>query len=93
MQENTQQPPNGHRNVKFNPKPTMPKPNALKTKNTSNIQAIELNILNKFYQKESFEIFKQAKFEDEQLIKYFLFQFQFWIVIKSGLEGTIAFHK
>jgi hypothetical protein len=51
---------------------------------TSNIQAIELNV---------FEIFKQAKFEDEQLIRYFLFQFQFHIVIKSGLASTIVFHK
>jgi hypothetical protein len=44
--------------VKFNPRPTRAKPNPLKIKNTSNIQAIELNILNKCYQKESFEIFK-----------------------------------
>jgi hypothetical protein len=40
--------------VKFNPRPTKPKPNALKIK----IQAIQLNILKKIYQKESFEILK-----------------------------------
>jgi hypothetical protein len=68
----------------FNPRPIKPKPNALKTKSTNNIQAIELNV---------FEIFKQAKFEDEQLIRYFLFQFQFHIVIKSGLASMIEFHK
>jgi hypothetical protein len=58
MRENTKRPPYGFRNVKFNPRPTKPKLNALKTKSTSNIQAIKLNISNKFYQKESFEIFK-----------------------------------
>jgi hypothetical protein len=71
----------------------MPKPNALKTKNTSNIHTIELNIFNKFYQKESVEIFKQEIFEDEQLIWYFLFQFQFRIVTTSGLASMTAFHK
>ncbi len=89
----TWQPPNSHRNAKFNPKPTRPKPDALKTKSTSNTQAIKLNIFNKFYQKESFDIFKQAKFEDEQLIRYFLFRFQFCIVTNSGLANIIAFHK
>jgi hypothetical protein len=38
-------------------------------------------------------MFKQAKFEDEQLIRYFLFQFQFHIVTKSGLAGMTTFHK
>jgi len=40
-----------------------------------------------------FETFKQAKFGDEQLIKYFLFQFQFHIITKCGFTSTIAFHK
>jgi hypothetical protein len=93
MRENTKWPPNGCRSAKFNPSPTKPKLNALKTKNTSNIQAIKLNIFNKFYQKENFEIFKQATFEHEQLIRYFLFQFQFHTITKSGLAGTITFHK
>jgi hypothetical protein len=53
----------------------MPKPNALKIKSKSNIQTIQLYILNKFYQEESFEIFKQAKFEHEQLIKKNCFNF------------------
>jgi len=70
-------PPNGGRSVKFNPKPIKPRLDALKIKSTKNIQAIKLNILNGFYQNKSFEIFKQAKFENEQLIRYFLFQFQF----------------
>jgi hypothetical protein len=70
-----------------------PKLDALKTKNTNNIQAIELNIFNKFYQKESFEIFKQATFEHEQFIKYVLFQFQFRTITKNGLAGMITFHK
>ncbi len=39
--------------------------NALKTNITSNIQAIKLNIFNKFVEKKNFEIFKQTKFEDE----------------------------
>jgi len=71
--------------------PGKPKPIALKIKSTSNIQAIKLNIFNNFDQKESYEIFKQILFEDEQLIKHFLFQFH--NVIKSGLAGLIAFHK
>jgi hypothetical protein len=71
MWENTWWPRDGRKNAKFNPRPTRPKPDALETKNTSNIQKIELNIFKKFYQKESFEIFKQEKFEDEQLIWYF----------------------
>jgi hypothetical protein len=58
MRENTKRPPNGFRSVKFNPRPTKPKLDALKTKSKSNIQAVKLNILNRFYQKESFEIFK-----------------------------------
>jgi hypothetical protein len=66
----------------FNPRPIRPKPNALKTKSTSNIQAMELNV---------FEIFKQEKFEDEQLIRYFLFQFQFHIVIKLGWQVQLHF--
>jgi hypothetical protein len=49
MLDNTWWPPDGHKNVKFNLRPTMPKPNALKTKSTNNIQVIELNILNKYY--------------------------------------------
>jgi hypothetical protein len=49
--------------AKSNPGPTRPKLNALNTKSTNNI-----------YQKEKFEIFKQAQFEDEQLIRYILFQ-------------------
>jgi hypothetical protein len=69
----------------------MPKPDALKTKSINTIQTIQLNIFNKFYQKESFEIFKQAKFEHEQFIKYLFFQFR--IITKSGLVGTITFHK
>jgi hypothetical protein len=58
MHANIWWPPNGHRNAKFNPRPTKLKPDALKTNNTNNIQAIKLNILNKLYQKESFKIFK-----------------------------------
>ncbi len=38
-----------------------------------------------------FEIFKQEKFEDEQLIRYFLFQFQFHIVIKLGWQVQLHF--
>jgi hypothetical protein len=49
MLDNTWWPLDGHKNVKFNPRPTRPKPDALKTKSTNNIQVIELNILNKFY--------------------------------------------
>jgi hypothetical protein len=66
MKENTRWPPNGCKNAKFNPRPIRPKLHALKTKSTNNIQTIELNIFNKFYRKESFDIFKQAKFEDEK---------------------------
>jgi len=51
----------GCRNAKSNPRPTRPKPNPLKIKSTNNIQVIKLNILNKFYQKESIDIFKQTK--------------------------------
>jgi hypothetical protein len=36
--------------------------NALKIKNTNNFQATKLNIINKFYQKNSLEIFKQMFF-------------------------------
>jgi hypothetical protein len=39
------------------------------------------------------EIFKQEKFEDEQLIRYFLFRFQFCPITKCGLVGMIAFRK
>jgi len=35
---------------------------ALKIKNTNNFQATKLNIINKFYQKNSLEIFKQMFF-------------------------------
>jgi len=77
--------------VKSNPRPSSPKPIALNIKCTSNIQAIKLNIFNNFDQKESYEIFKEILFEDEQLIRHFLFQFH--NVIKSGLVGLIAFHK
>jgi hypothetical protein len=38
-------------NAKFNPKPTRPKLDALKTKSTSNTQTIELNILINFIRK------------------------------------------
>jgi hypothetical protein len=58
--------------VKSNPRPTMPKLNALKIKNKTNIQAIKLNIFNKFYQKESFEILKQTKFEVVQSKLFFV---------------------
>jgi hypothetical protein len=91
MRENIRQPPNGCRYAKFNRRPTKPKLVALKKKSKNNIQTIQLNIFNKFYQKEIFEIFKQAKFEHEQLIKYILFQS--CIITKSGLVGTIIFHK
>jgi hypothetical protein len=86
MRENTRRPPNGCRNARFNPRPTRPKPDALKTKSTNNIQTIELNILNKFYRKESFDIFKPAKFEDEQLIKFFCFNFNFALLQKMGWQ-------
>jgi hypothetical protein len=69
------------------------KPDALKTKSTSNIQVIEFNIFNIFFQNEMFETFKQAKFEDEQLISYFLFQFQFCTITKCGLASTTTFHN
>jgi hypothetical protein len=62
------------------------KPDVLKTKSTSNIQVIE-------FENEMFETFKQAKFEDEQLISYFLFQFQFCTITKCGLASTTTFHK
>ncbi len=91
MKDKTWQPLDGGKSKKSNPRPSRPKQNALKIKNTSNIQTIELNIFNKFYQKESLEIY--IYIEDEQLVRYFLFQFQFHIVIKHGLEGSIAFHK
>ncbi len=78
--------------MKSNPRPFRLQLNALKIKNTSNIQAI-VNIFNRFYQKKSFEIFKQFFSKDEQLIRYFLFQFQFHIATKNGLVGLIAFHK
>jgi hypothetical protein len=80
-------------NAKFNPRATTPKPNALKIKSTSNIQAIKLNNFNNFFQKEILEIFKQEKFEDEQLIRYFLFRFQFCPITKCGLAGMTAFRK
>jgi hypothetical protein len=35
--------------AKFSPRPTRPKPDALKTKSINKIQAIELNIFNKFF--------------------------------------------
>jgi hypothetical protein len=65
MLEKIWQPPNGGRNAKSNPRPIRPKPSSLKIKRTNNIQAIELNIVNTFYQNESFDIFKQTKFENE----------------------------
>jgi hypothetical protein len=77
--------------VKFNPRHIKPKPNALKTKSTSNIQAIKLNIFHKFYEKENFEIFKKAKFKDDQLISYFFFQFQFHTIIKNGWQVQLHF--
>jgi hypothetical protein len=52
-----------------------------------------INFFNAFYQKESFEIFKQIKFEDEQLIMYSLFQFQFHIITKSELVILTSFQK
>jgi hypothetical protein len=64
MLENTWQPQDGRKNAKLNPRPTKPKPDALKTESTRKIQAIKLNVFLKNYQKESFEIFKQEIFED-----------------------------
>ncbi len=52
-----------------------------------------IKFFNAFYQKESFEIFKQIKFEDEQLITYSLFQFQFHIITKSELASSTSFQK
>jgi hypothetical protein len=49
MLDNTQWPLGGYKYVKFNPRPTTPKLDALKTKSTSDIQVVELDILNKFY--------------------------------------------
>ncbi len=60
IKDKTWRPPDGGKSRKSNPKPNRPKPNALKIKSTSNIQAIKLNIFNKFYQKESLEIFKKT---------------------------------
>jgi hypothetical protein len=85
MRENIGWPPNGCKSAKFNPRAIRPKPNALKINNTSNIQ--ELKFFNNFFQKEFLEIFKQAKFEDEQLIRYFLFQIQIFTFTKNGLLG------
>jgi hypothetical protein len=80
--------------AKFNlTRATRPKLDALKTKSTSNIQTIKNFKFNNFFQKDIFEIFKQEKFEDEQLIRYFLFQLQFRTLTKSGLASTTAFHK
>jgi hypothetical protein len=93
MKENIGWPPDGYKSAKFNPRVIKPKLDALKINNTSNIQAIKLNFFNNFFQKEFFEIFKQEKFEDEQLIRYFLFQIQIFTVTKSGLLGMTAFHK
>jgi hypothetical protein len=93
MNENIRRPLDRRRSAEFNPKAIRPRPNVFKTKITSNIQTIELNIFNNFFQKEMFETFKQAKFGDEQLIKYFFFQFQFHIITKCGFTSTIAFHK
>ncbi len=78
---------------KVQPRAIKPRLDALKIQNTKPIQAIKLNILNIFYQNKSFEILKQIFFEDEQLIRYFLFQFQFHIVTKSGLASLTTFHK
>jgi hypothetical protein len=79
--------------AKFNLRATRPKLDALKTKRTSNIQAIKFLKFNNFFQNDIFEIFKQEKFEDEQLIRYFLLQLQFHTLKKSGLASTTAFHK
>jgi len=91
--EKTWHPLDGGRSANSNLGSTMPKPDVLKIKNTNNIYVIKLNILNKFYQKESFEIFKQTKFEDEQSINYFLFQFQFHTIVENGLASLTTFHK
>ncbi len=51
MRENIRWPPNGCKNMKFNPKATMPELDVLKTKSTSNIQAIKLNIFSFFFKR------------------------------------------
>ncbi len=78
---------------KVQPKAHKAKTRCLKNKEYKQHSNNRIKYFNKFYQKKNFEIFKQEKFEDEQLLRYFLFQFQFHIVIKSGLTSTIAFHK
>ncbi len=65
----------------------------LKDKEYKKIQTIELNIFKIYIKRKYFEIFEQIKFEDEQSIKYFLFQFQFHTITKSGFVGLTTFHK
>jgi hypothetical protein len=72
--------------------PIKSKPDALKAKRISKIQVVELIFLIKLTKGKFLDI-QTSKFEDEQLIRYFWFQFQFFTIIKSGLASLIAFDK